>query len=55
MDVKIMPMMPIKPNITITRAVIPRLDEVLAAFVNVGITNGGGAVKVGSRVEVGNI
>jgi len=32
-----------------------RREEVTAGFVKVGISRAGGAVKVGSRVEVGNI
>ncbi len=38
----------------ITCVVMARLDEELAGFVYVGITNGAGAVKVGRRVDVGN-
>jgi hypothetical protein len=49
------PTMPIKPRIIITHVVVVRWEEASVGFVNVGITNAGGTVKVGRRVEVGRI
>jgi hypothetical protein len=54
-EVKISPMMPIRPRMTIAHIVRFRFVVDLTGFGYVGTTKGGGAVKVGKRVEVGNV